>query len=142
MKNCIRCGKLMFDLNRVCLECREREEEEYRLVSEHLRRHPGSTIPEIHASTGVKEVTIMSFIRKGRIVADGVPINCSVCGKEYSGSKSLMCPACTAKMEKDMQRVAGEAPPKAKPADPSPKKPKPPGGKDDRAFSTIRKTKI
>lgn len=85
----------------------------------------------------------MAFIRKGRIVADGVAINCTVCGKEYPGSKSLMCPSCMAKMEKDLHKVspASADPPKDK----SPKPPKPPdkpGGKDDRAFSTIRKTKI
>lgn len=139
-KNCIRCNKLIFDLNKICLECRDREEEEQRLVTAFLRDHPGSSIPQIHEATGVKEAVIMSLIRKGHIVADGVTLQCSVCGKDYPGSKNLMCPACTAKMDKQLASIA----PPAKPAapEPGPKKPKSPGGRDDQAFSTIRKTRL
>ena len=39
-------------------------------------------------------------------VADGVALTCSVCGKEYSGSKTLMCPSCQAKVEKDAASFA------------------------------------
>lgn len=140
LRNCIRCGAVMFDMGKICRACREREEEDFRLVTEFLRKTPGSSIREIHEATGVKESVIMSFIRRGSLVADGMTLNCSACGREYPGSKSLMCPECQARVEKGLDRAAADGQRK-RPEKPA-KSPKRPGGRDDGAFSTLRKTKI
>lgn len=126
----------MLDPNRVCLECRNREEEEYVLVYGFLRRNAGSTVSDIHVATKVKEAAIIAMIRSGRIVASGVTLNCTVCGREYPGSKTLMCPECAAKMDKEILKAQPEPAPK-KP----PKKPPASPGKGGDAFSSVRRTK-
>ena len=49
MKNCSSCGKVFVSINnaRICMDCREKEEQWERTIVEFVRDHPKSTIAEI-----------------------------------------------------------------------------------------------
>ena len=140
LKNCIRCGQLMMDLGRVCAACRQKEEDEYKLVVDYLHENPGCTISQISEATGVRETIIMGLIRKGRLVADSIEVHCGMCGRAISATKNLLCQECQSKMDRDVSRVRKESPPPP-PEPQAPRKPDKPGGVDDGAFSTVKRTK-
>lgn len=142
MKNCIRCGGIMFDMNKVCLPCRQKEEEQCKVVLEFLQHNPGSTIPQISEATKVRESIIMGLIRKGHLVADEITIKCEKCGRDIPATKTMLCSECQAKMDRDVQKVRKDNPVPAPDAPPrKPLKPTPGGGRDDGAFSTVKKTR-
>ena len=86
MKNCSSCGKVFISINnsRICMDCREKEEQWEKEVVTYVRDHPKSQISEIVEATGVQEPIIRRMIREGRFVSTGAELfyPCEKCQKE------------------------------------------------------------
>ena len=101
MKNCSSCGKVFVSINnsRICMDCREKEEQWEKSIVDYVRDHPKSKIGEIVEATGVQEPVIRRMIREGRFVSTGVELYypCEKCGSPIQ--KGQYCEKC----QKDMR---------------------------------------
>jgi predicted amidophosphoribosyltransferase len=97
--NCTRCGRMFqrTGTSRVCFECKEAEEQAYRLVRDYLEAHPGSDIASVAAGTGVDEAIVLKLLQDGRLVAlgdltSGMQTQCQRCGNPTNAGR--YCPPC------------------------------------------------
>lgn len=97
--NCVRCGRMFQKTtnSRVCMDCKDAEEQAYRLVRDYLEQHPGADIKSVAAGTGVDEAIVLKLLQDGRLVAmgdlaAGMSINCERCGGPTTSGR--MCGAC------------------------------------------------
>mgnify|MGYP000971625540 CR=1 FL=1 len=104
MKNCSSCGKVFVSINnsRICVDCREKEEQWEKQIVEYVRDHPKSQIPEIVEATGVQEQVIRRMIREGRFLASHVDIffPCEKCGAPIQ--KGQYCDKCQKEMREEL----------------------------------------
>ena len=104
MKNCSSCGKVFVSINnaRICMDCREKEEQWERTIVEFVRDHPKSTIAEIVGATGVQEPVIRRMIREGRFVSTGIELYypCEKCGSPID--KGQYCDKCQKEMRDEL----------------------------------------
>ena len=104
MKNCSSCGKVFVSINnaRICMDCREKEEQWERTIVEFVRDHPKSTIAEIVEATGVQEPVIRRMIREGRFVSTGIELYypCEKCGSPID--KGQYCDKCQKEMRDEL----------------------------------------
>ena len=99
LTNCSRCGRMFqrTGAGRVCFDCKEVEEQAYRLVRDFLEANPGSDIPTVSTGTGVDEGAILKLLQDGRLVAlgdltSGMAIECQRCGAPTASGR--FCPPC------------------------------------------------
>ena len=108
MKNCSSCGKVFISINnaRICVDCREKEEQWEKQIVEYVRDHPKSQIPEIVEATGVQEPVIRRMIREGRFVSSDVDLNfpCERCGTPIQ--KGQYCDKCQKEMRDELTAAA------------------------------------
>ena len=73
MKNCSSCGKVFISINnsRICMDCREKEEQWEKEVVTYVRDHPKSQISESVEATGVQEPITRRMIRERGLVSTG-----------------------------------------------------------------------
>lgn len=100
MKNCKKCGRVFASMgDKICPECKEKEDEMFTVVKDYIYDHPHATVKEISADTEVEEETILRYLREGRIeVADDSLslLTCEKCGKSIRTGK--YCPECAKKL--------------------------------------------
>ncbi len=105
LQNCPVCGKLFAadSSQRMCRECFIKEQEKELEVTNYVRDHPKSKIPEIVENTGASEKMIKRMIAEGRFQQVGVNLSypCEKCGKPIMSGK--FCRECMAEMQKDIQ---------------------------------------
>lgn len=97
--NCPRCHRMFRRLGerKICPTCQEEEEQAYARLCEWLRDHPGASVVEVAAATGVDEAMVLRLLRDGRITllelvrAEDQP-TCRRCATPIAGGH--MCPAC------------------------------------------------
>lgn len=111
LANCSRCGQMFqrTGAGRVCFNCKEDEEQAYRLVRDFLEANPGSTIPAVAEGTGVDEAMIIRLLQEGRLVAlgdltNGLKIECRRCGVPTSSGK--FCASCTEQIGQELKSSA------------------------------------
>ena len=117
MKNCSSCGKVFISINnsRICMDCREKEEQWEKEVVTYVRDHPKSQISEIVEATGVQEPIIRRMIREGRFVSTGAELfyPCEKCGSPIQ--RGQYCEKCQKELRDDLaahmakQRPAGKS---------------------------------
>ena len=104
MKNCSSCGKVFVSINnsRICMDCREKEEQWEKQIIEFVRDHPKSRIPEIVEATGVQEPVVRRMIREGRFLSSGVELfyPCEKCGSPID--KGQYCEKCQKEMRDEL----------------------------------------
>ena len=111
LSNCSRCGRMFQRTSgsRVCFECKETEEQAYRLVRDFLEREPGANLPAVAAGTGVEEAFVLKLLQDGRLVAlgdltNGMAIECERCGKATSTGR--YCALCVEQMGQALKSSA------------------------------------
>jgi hypothetical protein len=96
VEQCRACGRLFPFLARGwCADCLETKEREFRAVRDHLRTHPGTSIPRLASETGVEEERIVDFVREGRLELSAPggddALTCELCGRP---SNARQCDEC------------------------------------------------
>lgn len=111
LSNCSRCGKMFQRTagSRVCFDCKEAEEQAYRLVRDFLEREPGANLPAVAAGTGVEEAFVLKLLQDGRLVAlgdltNGMAIECERCARPTSAGR--YCAACVEQMGQALKSSA------------------------------------
>lgn len=97
LRNCSRCGKLFRSTgHRMCSECREQLDGEFKLVRDYLREHPGARVFAVSQATGVPSSRIYNMVREGRLTATSpdsdLAVECVQCGTKISSGR--MCSKC------------------------------------------------
>ena len=104
MKNCSSCGKVFVSINnsRICVDCREKEEQWEKQIVEYVRDNPKSQIPEIVEATGVQEPVIRRMIREGRFLSSNIDLfyPCEKCGSPIQ--KGQYCDKCQKEMREEL----------------------------------------
>lgn len=98
--NCPRCGRLYLRTLDICDHCRQKQEDDFMRVAEHLRQFPGCSIQELSEATEVTISQIRQFILSGRILAGNFPqltYPCENCGDPINSGK--ICPKCMKSVE-------------------------------------------
>ena len=111
LSNCARCSRMFQKTggSRVCFDCREAEEQAYRLVRDFLEGHPGSDIPTVSQGTGVEESMVLRLLQDGRLVtlgelASGLRAPCQRCGGTTSSGR--FCVECTEAIGQELKTSA------------------------------------
>lgn len=106
-KNCKSCGRVFFSArDEICPACKEKEDEDYKLVRTFLKEFPGSSVHIVMEYTGVPEKRIMRFLREGRIEifeSDQSFLTCLKCGKPIQ--KGKYCKECYSKFKGEVTRL-------------------------------------
>ena len=106
MVRCVRCGKYYLNdgnLLKMCRYCRIKDKEDFEKVREYLYKHNVATAIEIEQETGVSISQIEMYLKNGRLeIPKNSPIfiKCEECGAEIRFGR--YCPACSAKLSKNM----------------------------------------
>jgi flagellar operon protein (TIGR03826 family) len=111
LTNCQECGKVFASAgSKVCPNCRQSEEEKFKLVKDYLWDHPNSTVPAVSEATGVEEKTIIKFIKEDRLQSEGLDIDysleCKICGIEIESG--IYCDSCRNKLVSDFNSDSSE----------------------------------
>lgn len=109
VKACKRCGTLFQYVTgkSICPNCKKKEEEQFELVKDYLREHPGSIIRDISEGTGASIPLIESFLKQGRLeVSADSPITllCEKCGAKIKSGR--YCPQCTHSIATEINGMA------------------------------------
>jgi len=110
IRNCKRCGKVFNSVgSSVCVECTQREQEDFEKVREYLFSHPNSTTLEVTKETGVDPKVISRLLREGRLMADNIQIGdneelrCEKCGQAIL--KGRFCEKCVTDLKNEFQKA-------------------------------------
>ena len=107
MKNCSSCGKVFVSINnsRICMDCREKEEQWEKEIMVYVRDHPDSRIGEIVKATGVQEPIIRRMIREGRFISSNINLYypCEKCGSPIQ--RGQYCEKCQKGMRDELKAV-------------------------------------
>lgn len=110
IRNCKRCGKVFNSMgSAVCVECTQREQEDFQKVREYLFDHPNSTTLEVTKATGVDPKVISRLLKEGRLLADNIQVTdgeelrCEKCGQTIF--KGRFCEKCVGEMKTEFQKA-------------------------------------
>ncbi|EKU71304.1 hypothetical protein [Selenomonas sp. F0473] len=105
MKNCSSCGKVFVSINgaRICMDCREKEEQWEKEIVAFVRDNPKCQIAEIVEATGVQEPVIRRMIREGRFVSTGADLYypCEKCGSPIQ--RGQYCEKCQSQIREELK---------------------------------------
>jgi len=107
LRNYPECGKVfVYIAKRICPECREAEEKDFRTLGKYLSEHRGAGLNEVHSATGVAVERILRFLREGRLVETGAQwkvLKCESCGADIGSGK--YCSKCAQDLSKELQNA-------------------------------------
>lgn len=113
LSNCPNCGEIFYKnkFRDVCEKCWKAEEEEYNTVYQFMRKRENraATIEQVVVQTGVKEETILKYIKKGRIQIAQFPnfgYPCDRCGRIIR--KGKLCDKCSGQIIGDLKTFERE----------------------------------
>lgn len=107
LANCVRCDKVFVKISRaVCPDCVKEEEKQFEIVYNFLKKRENrqATIPEIVEATGVKEETILHFVKENRLRTTQFPnlsYPCERCGRQIARGK--ICESCNNELNSDLR---------------------------------------
>jgi hypothetical protein len=84
IRNCPECGRLFeFVYKNLCPECNQKEEDDFDLVANYLKKNPGVGLDDISEATGVTVDTVIKMLKSGRLlsVCEGKNIALLTCGR-------------------------------------------------------------
>jgi len=98
LSNCPRCKRVFNKIAGValCDACRQRDEEDFELCYQFLRKQPNASIADVSEETGVEASRIMEFYRTGRLIAGDAGYPCEKCGGPTH--RGAYCEKCVAAM--------------------------------------------
>ncbi|NLU51098.1 MAG: hypothetical protein GXX09_12025 [Syntrophomonadaceae bacterium] len=108
LRNCPECGQLFaYQGKDLCPKCTEVEEQEFTIVRQYVRKHPGATILQVAEETGVDEEKILRFLKEGRLVskglAAGASITCERCGARIEQGR--YCRSCVQELDNALRQT-------------------------------------
>ena len=115
LRNCPECDRLFVYTGRnLCPRCAEKAEEEFMLVKEYIRKHPGATVIEVADATGVEEAKILDWLKEGRLISKGLAkaalFYCERCGTRIAEGR--FCRRCLEELNREVvqtvQSLKGE----------------------------------
>jgi len=111
IRNCKKCGKVFTSYgDKICYECKEKEEELFKIVKQYIYDHPNATIDEISADTEVDKETILRFIKDGRleIVSGSIStLKCERCGAIITTGR--FCNNCKNKLMNNFSKISSSS---------------------------------
>ncbi|MDF2557332.1 MAG: flagellar protein [Bacillales bacterium] len=112
LMNCRKCGKLFLRVKQICEDCYNKQEEDFKKVTDYLREFPGSTIHELVEETKVSATQIREFILAERILSSNfsnLSYSCESCGSKIQSGK--LCSNCLQTINKLAKQVTQEVTP-------------------------------
>lgn len=110
LKNCSQCGKIFSPIRgeKLCRDCRMKEEEIERQVIHYVRDNPGASIKETMEATGVPEKVIKRMAREGMFVNVATSENfvypCMGCGKPIRNG--TYCADCLKRLRTETRKAS------------------------------------
>ena len=103
--NCQKCGKAFGCAGGkpICPECRENEDQNFELVREYVRDHPGTPIDVVADETGIPSEKIRAYLNEGLLASQNVKVDlkCQLC--ERSISSGNYCINCMDRLKKGLK---------------------------------------
>ena len=110
LKNCAQCGRIFSPMRgeKLCRDCRLKEEEVERQVLSYVRDNPGCSIKEAMEATGVPEKIIKRMAREGMFVnvqtSENFVYPCMGCGKPIRNG--TYCTDCLQRLRTETKRAS------------------------------------
>lgn len=110
VRNCKRCGRVYNYIGGapLCSSCREKDEEDFKIVKEYLYKNPGASVSEVSDVLDIAVEKIKRFLKEGRLEIIGdegnMFLECENCGKAIKTGR--FCPECERELKSDFQRTA------------------------------------
>ncbi len=109
IKNCSRCGKIYaYDGFNICMQCRRKDEDDFKIIKEYIDENPGATISEVSEETEIDSKKIIEFLRQGRLEIkdeNNVLLTCEKCGKSIKTGR--FCEKCVSEMQREFKQSIG-----------------------------------
>ncbi len=93
----------------ICPQCKKKEEEQFQVVKEYLRKNPGASMQQVSIDTDTPVGLIESFLRQGRLqVSPDSPIalSCENCGAKILSGR--YCNRCSSEVNSSINDMAKE----------------------------------
>lgn len=105
-RNCKKCGKVFQYTTGypLCKDCRDKDEEEFRLVKDYIRDHPGIKIEDVAKALNVSPQQILRYLREERLEIPSQSdkfILCEFCGCMIKTGR--FCENCKDKINKELK---------------------------------------
>ena len=110
LKNCSQCGRIFSPIRgeKLCRDCRLKEEEVERQVLSYVRDNPGCSIKEAMEATGVPEKIIKRMAREGMFVnvqtSENFVYPCMGCGKPIRNG--TYCADCLNRLRNETKKAS------------------------------------
>lgn len=110
VRNCKRCGRVYNYIGGapLCPACREKDEEDFKIVKEYLYKNPGASVSEVSDVLDIAVEKIKRFLKEGRLEIVGEDGNmfleCENCGKAIRTGR--FCNECEKELKHDFQSTA------------------------------------
>lgn len=109
LRNCSTCGNIFnyTGIREICVRCAQAEEKKFEEVYRFLRKRENraATIERIVEATGVEEVLLYDWVRKGRLQPTMFPnlgYPCDKCGRLTT--KGKLCVNCAETLQNDLKQ--------------------------------------
>ncbi len=111
-KQCARCRKLFnyFTGPPLCLECRNKDDDDYKIVKEYLYDNPGAKITDVSSATEVSVSKIRRFLKEGRLEIKDLEnffLECERCGVPIKSGR--YCDKCKRELSTEMKSAINTA---------------------------------
>lgn len=110
IKNCEKCGKIFNYIGRdFCPECLGAEEQQFEMIRNYIRKHPGCDLQEVTQNTEIPVEKVLHFLREGRLTGgiDSADLKCESCGRPISYGK--ICERCQTDLGKEITKAVSGA---------------------------------
>lgn len=110
LKNCVQCGRIFSPIRgeKICRDCKLKEEEIERVVIAYVRDNPGCSIKDAMEATGVSEKIVKRMVREGMFVnlsnSENFVYPCIGCGKPIRNG--TYCADCLNKLRSETKKAA------------------------------------
>jgi len=111
LKNCKCCGRVFQAVGnlKLCSRCYTSDDDDFKVVRDHLYDYPDSTIVEVSEETGVSENKILKFLRAGKLILKGELSTLLVCEEcKTPINTGIFCDTCSSKLVRELKRASAD----------------------------------
>lgn len=106
-RNCKKCGKVFRYISGypLCKECKELDEEQYKMVREYIKEHPGTNIEQVASALNISHQQILRYLREERLEISQRSdkfILCELCGSIIKTGR--FCESCKREINKELNK--------------------------------------